>query len=58
VQEAYDVAELCVVKPVPVGFTCWDSITFNIGDCTIQQLLDAFPKIHHGCTFEYARGGV
>lgn len=44
---------MCVVKPVPEGFTCWDSVVFDIGDCTIAQLLEEFPKIHHGCKFEY-----
>jgi ubiquitin-activating enzyme E1 len=52
VKEAYDEVEMCVVKPVPVGFTCWDSIAFDIGDCTIAQLLAEFPKLHHGCKFE------
>jgi len=52
VKEAYDEAEMCVVKPVPEGFTCWDSVIFDIGDCTISQLLEEFPKIHHGCKFD------
>jgi len=43
---------MCVVKPVPEGFTCWDSIVFDIGDCTVSQLLEEFPKLHHGCKFE------
>jgi len=52
VKEAYDESEMCVVKPMPEGFTCWDSVIFDIGDCTIGQLLEEFPKIHHGCKFE------
>jgi len=52
VKEAYDENEMCVVKPCPEGFTCWDSITFNIGDCTIAEILATLPKIHHGCKFD------
>jgi len=52
VKEAYDDGEMCIVKPMPEGFTCWDSIAFDIGDCTIAKLLEEFPKIHHGCKFE------
>jgi hypothetical protein len=52
VKEAYDENEMCVVKPVPEGFTCWDSVIFDKGDITIEALLDEFPNIHHGCKFE------
>jgi len=51
-KEAYDQSEMCTVKPVPLGFTCWDCVVFDLGDCTIARILEEFPKIHHGCTFE------
>jgi len=52
VTERYDEEEMIVIKPCPVGFTTWDSIIFRDGDITIGQLLEDFPKKHHGCKFE------
>jgi len=51
VTEHYDEEEMAVIKPCPEGFTCWDSIVFRQGDLTIKELLEEFPKKHHGCTF-------
>jgi len=48
----YDEEEMLEIKPCPEGFTTWDSIVFRQGDMTIGQLLEEFPKKHHGCKFE------
>lgn len=46
----YDPIEMCDVLPVPDAFTVWDSVSIDRGDITVQQLIDAFPEIHHGCS--------
>jgi len=45
----YDPLELADVKPIPDGFTIWDKVVIDMGDLTVNQLLEALPKIHHGC---------
>jgi len=51
VAEFYDAGENCIVKPIPLGFTCWDKIIIS-GDLTVQQFLDKFTEVHHGCQLE------
>jgi ubiquitin-activating enzyme E1 len=49
----YDVIMMCDVKPVPEGFNRWHKIEIDLGkDVTVQELVEAFPKIHHGCQLE------
>lgn len=48
VQEYYDPAENCIVKPIPANMTLWDKIIIDRGDITVKELLDIFPSIHHG----------
>jgi len=42
------------VKAIPTGWTKWDKIVIDQGDLTLAQLLEAFPKLHHGCILKSA----
>eukprot|EP01129_Flabellula_baltica_P006184 TRINITY_DN2289_c0_g1_i3.p1 TRINITY_DN2289_c0_g1~~TRINITY_DN2289_c0_g1_i3.p1 ORF type:complete len:1109 (-),score=332.58 TRINITY_DN2289_c0_g1_i3:35-3334(-) len=48
----YDVIMMSEVVPVPDAFTCWDRVDVDKGDLTVQELLDVFPEVHHGCTLD------
>jgi len=37
------------MKAIPKGFSKWDHIVIDQGDLTVAQLLEVFPKVHHGC---------
>jgi len=37
------------IKAVPKGFTKWDKIIVDVGDLTVEALIEVFPRIHHGC---------
>mmetsp|Transcript_11472 Transcript_11472/g.12589 ORF Transcript_11472/g.12589 Transcript_11472/m.12589 type:complete len:1077 (+) Transcript_11472:2-3232(+) len=47
-KEEYSDIEMCTVKPVPEGFTCWDKIVVDKGDLTVEEFVKAIPEIHHG----------
>jgi ubiquitin-activating enzyme E1 len=47
--DAFDQTMQMDIKAIPQGFTKWDKIVIDIGDVTLAALLEAFPKIHHGC---------
>jgi len=44
---------MCEVKPIPDGFTAWDKIVVNRGDLTVEEFIETFPKIHHGCNVTF-----
>ena len=48
----FDNIEMCDVKPIPAGFTCWDKVVVDTRGLTVSQVIESFPKIHHGveCT--------
>eukprot|EP01125_Pyxidicula_operculata_P003291 TRINITY_DN1387_c1_g1_i1.p1 TRINITY_DN1387_c1_g1~~TRINITY_DN1387_c1_g1_i1.p1 ORF type:complete len:1128 (-),score=342.35 TRINITY_DN1387_c1_g1_i1:272-3655(-) len=50
-QKEYDHIEMEDVIPVPEGWTVWDQVIIQ-KDMTVQELIDQFPTIHHGCTVE------
>lgn len=37
-----------VFVPYPRGFTSWEYIKLNVGDITIEELINILPKVHHG----------
>jgi len=41
-------------KAIPSGWTKWDKIIVDQGDLTLAQLLEVFPKVHHGCSLTSA----
>jgi ubiquitin-activating enzyme E1 len=44
----YDEVEMCDIKPVPDGFTCWDKVVIKTSGLTVGQVVEQFPKFHHG----------
>jgi len=48
-KEGYDPLENETAYPVPPGWTIWDKVVVDKGDITVQQFVDMFPHIHHGC---------
>jgi len=50
----YSIIEMCDVKPVPDGWTIWDIVTVDRGDITLQEFIDSFPAVHHGCQITFA----
>jgi len=51
-EEKYDLITLSVVKPVPLGFTCWDKVIVDRGDLTVKEFLTVFPEVHFGCKID------
>jgi len=51
-KEEYDPLENDFVTPVPPGWTIWDKVVIDKGDLTVQQFVDVFPQIHHGCKID------
>lgn len=48
----YSHIDMCMVKPVPEGWTTWDRVVVDKGDLTVQEFIDIFPSVHHGCKIE------
>jgi len=44
----YDHMEMCVVEPIPAGFTVWDKVIVDEGNLTLKEFLEVFSKVHHG----------
>jgi len=55
----FDPIELATLQPIPPGYTIWDKVIIDVGDLTVKEFVDNFPKFHHGvkCEALTAYGG-
>jgi len=44
----FDPIELTTLYPVPPGYTIWDKVVIDVGNLTVGEFVDNFPKFHHG----------
>lgn len=40
------------VVAVPEKHTCWDQVVIDTPGLTLQQFLDKFAEVHHGCVID------
>jgi len=40
------------VVAIPEGYTIWDKVHIRVPGLTVQQLIDTFAQVHHGCKID------
>jgi len=48
----FDPIEYATLLPVPPGYTIWDKVVIDVGDLTVAEFVENFPKYHHGVKCE------